>query len=169
MLDLTKGRPGAVAVPLGGDALAMIRPATSIEVDRAAAVVRAQLAGLIAAEDAAALVAAALGEDFCGADFTDPKWQAAAAQQLALVELAALCIETWTGVAVDGVAVAPSRETVALLLRDPVTSQRVKVAIETRVHREIAEGEGLPASPSGAAEAGETIAPLAGARARPVH
>lgn len=39
MLDLTKGQPSAVPVPLGGDAVAMIRPATSIEVDRAAAVV----------------------------------------------------------------------------------------------------------------------------------
>lgn len=141
MLDLTKGQPSAVPVPLGGDAVAMIRPATSIEVDRAAAVVQAQLAGLIAAEDAAALIAAALGEDFYGADFTDPKWQAAAAQQLALVELAALCVENWTGIAVDGIAVEPSRETVALLLRDPTTSQRVKMAIETRIHREIAEGE----------------------------
>lgn len=169
MLDLTRGRPVAVPVALGGGAVAFVRPATAFEVERAAAFVRIHLAGLIAAEDAAALAAQALGEEFAGADFADPQWQAAAADRLALLELATLCLESWTGVGVDGAAVEPSREAIGLLLRDPVISRLVRAAIEVGVHRERDEGNGSPVSPPGAGEAEATTAPNADPPERRVH
>ncbi len=159
MLNLRKGLPRAVPVALGGDAIAMVRPATALEVARATATVSTQLAGLIAAEDAAALVAAALGEEFAGADFTDPEWVAAASQQLALVELAVFCVESWDGVAVDDTLVSPTREILALLLRDSVIAAKIRAAIEANVHEAQAEGEGSPVSPPGAGAAGESTAP----------
>jgi hypothetical protein len=162
MLDLTRGRPVAAPVPLGGGAVAMIRPATAFEVDKAGAQVRIWLAALVEAEDAAARLSDALGEEFAGADFAAPEWRAAVADRLALLELASLCIQSWSGVGIGDEPVEPSREAIALLLRDAVLSQRIRAAIERGIHVERLEKKGLPVSPPGAGEAAAPIAPNAG-------
>lgn len=152
MLKLRKGRPAAIAVPLGGGAVAMVRPATAFEYDLAAAGARKLLAGLIESRDSAALVVDILGEEFVGANFTDSAWLQAAALRVTLLESALLCVASWDGVVdeSDQPIEKPSREMLALLLRDGVVAKSIRDAIESRVNLETAEGNGLPGSLTGA-------------------
>lgn len=174
MLVLRAGALPSRAVPLGGGAVLMVRPATSFEVSRSHAAVTRIVAGLIAGADAAETCAAALGEEFRKADFSDPVWIEAATDRLVGIELALLCNDGWTGVMrdtgrrdaddkpiVEPVAGEPTRELLALLLRDAVVAARVRSAIEAEIHEAQAEGNGSPASPSGAAGMVEPNAPIA--------
>lgn len=150
-----------MAVPLPGGAVIFVRPATSFEVDIAAANAARTLTGLIEGQEAAAVALDVLGDEFRQADFTTRSWLDAAAQRVALLELATFCAEKWDGVAdEDGKPIEhPTREYLALLLRDSECALRIAAAIRARVHDEISEGNALAASPSGAAAADAATAP----------
>lgn len=161
MLILRREGPQPVAVPLGGDAVAMVRPASALQYDLAWASARRRLAGLVESQDAAADVLRALGENFAGADFTTAEFVEAAAQRLALLELAVTCVESWTGVAdAERVAIeTPMREWLALLLRDVGIAQRINAAVNAQVHLEAIEKKESGTSPNGAGEVAENTAP----------
>lgn len=152
-LQLCGVKREAAPVMLGSGAAIMIRPATAFEVSQARETVTRLMIGLIAGEDAAAACSAALGEEFAGANFADPAWRDAAASRLALLELTWLCQAGWSGVVdQDGAEIEqPTREHIALLLRDAVIAARIDQAVQAPIHREYAEGNGSAASPSGAA------------------
>src|SRR5262245_45663139 len=97
MLKLSRGKPATTKVPLGGGAFLRVRSATSFEVERAAASTAILLAGLKESQQAAQAAAAALGEEFEQADFTQEDWMRAAAEQLSLLELLVLCQEGGEG------------------------------------------------------------------------
>ena len=170
MLKLSKGRPAATAIPLPyAGAVIFIRPATAFEVDIAAANAARVLAGLVEGEGAAALALDVLGDEFRRADFTTRGWIDAAAQRVALLELATLCSESWAGI-VDGdgkPVQTPTRDYLALLLRDGECARRVAAAIHAKVHDEVAEGNASAASLNGAAGAAEATAPSAAGMAVP--
>lgn len=152
MLNLRTGPLPAKKILLGGNASIDIRPATAFEVARAHAAVTRVVAGLLTAGDAAEQAAAALGDDFRGADFTKPEWVQAATEKLVLLELTVLCADAWSGVCVDDQPIAePSRALLALLLRDAVIAERIAAALQRAVHAEISEGNGSAASPRGGA------------------
>jgi hypothetical protein len=163
MLKLSKGRPKAIPIMLGGGAVAFVRPATSFEYDLAIAGMATISAGLIRGEEAAVHATNILGEEFTGADFTTKVWIEAAAQRIVLLELALLCTESWDGVVDDSDAPipVPTKETLALLLRDNETAMRFNATIKSKVHEEIAEGNASAASPNGAAAAAFNSAPTA--------
>jgi hypothetical protein len=169
MLILRKGRPEAAAVPLPGGAIIHVRPATAFEVDLAAAGAGRMLAALVDGQDAAAAALEILGDEFRHADFTTKAWLEAAAQRLALLELATACCQRWEGIADETGALIerPERQHLALLLRDTECARRISEAIRTRVHDEVAEGNASAASPNGAAKAAEAIAPNAAAMTAP--
>jgi hypothetical protein len=141
MLLLRKGRPPAINVPLGGGAFAMVRPATTFETDLAIAKAGELLAGLIDSGESASAAVAILGDEFGNADFTTPVWVNNAAQRVALLELGMLCIESWSGVGDEdeNSIEFPTRETLALLLRNSATARRVGDAINGQVNIETAE------------------------------
>lgn len=174
MLVLKKGQPEFTPVPLGGGGVIHLRAATAFDVDVALAEAHQVAAGLVAGEDAAERAAAFLGEAFHGADFTRKPWIEAAAQRIALIELATLCNNGWRGVALEsegGALVevpAPTKETLALLLRDVEVSNRFRAVIYSKVNLELAEGNGLPVSPSGGAGTDGNSAGDAGPSAPPV-
>lgn len=153
MLKLHKGRPSAVPVILGGGAVAFVRPATAFEIDLALAGTEKLVAGLVEGEESAMLATSLLGEEFQSADFTTRRWIDAASQRIALLELANLCTQSWNGIADDaGEPISsPTRETLAILLRDNEIAMRFNKAIKSKVHEEIAEGEELPVSQDGGA------------------
>jgi len=161
-LILHKGRPAARAVPLGGGAIAYIRPATSFECDLAVTGATKILAGLTAGAEAAEAAVQLLGEEFMGADFTQGPWIDVAAQRIALLELATLCCARWEGVcAEDGTAIeVPTREWLALVLREPTISVLIRAAVHARVNEERAEKNGSAALPNGGAAAVEASAPV---------
>jgi hypothetical protein len=140
MLNIATGRPSAIAVPLGGGAVWRLRPASAFEAHRAGAAAGIMLAGLIESEDAAALAIAALGEQYEGADFQQAEWKSAAARDLALIELAVICSEGWDGVAIGKQPIEPTRQNIALLLRDVHVNDKVYKALNAGIHEEIAEG-----------------------------
>lgn len=153
MLKLSAAVPPEIPVPLGAGAVLYVRPAEyfeHVEAERRAFVL---LLGLIEAQDSAREIEAALGRQFRGADFTVESWRITAAQCLALIELATLCATRWHGVVDERgeTIAAPTREWLALLLRDHDVATRVALALRARIHREVAEGEGSPASPPGGA------------------
>jgi hypothetical protein len=171
MLKLRKGRPEPIPVPLGGGAIASVRPATSFEVDLAIAGAGKLLFGLVQSQESASLAAEVLGEEFASADFTSKEWLDAAAQRIALLELANLCVESWTGV-VDGddnVIEKPSRQTLALVLRSNEAAMRIRAAIQSSVNVETSEGNALGASPNGAGLVGADFVPLADRTAANAH
>jgi hypothetical protein len=161
MLKLRRGRLAATAVPLPGGAVIFIRPATAFEVDRAAIGAERMLAGLVEGQTAAASILDVLGDEFREADFTTRGWIAAAAQRIALLELAAICAERLDGVIDDNdrPITVPGKEVLVLLLRDAECGRRIATAINARVHEEVAEGNASAVSPDGAAKAAEDIAP----------
>lgn len=163
MLKVRKGRPEPTAVPLGGGAVAFVRAATAFEVDLAIAGTTKITAGLIEGEEAAALATDLLGEEFAGADFTTRTWIEAAAQRVALLELSMLCTSRWEGIVDenDAPVAAPTKEIMALLLRDNDIAARFNAAIRAKVHEEIAEGNASAASLSGGAAAASSSAPTA--------
>lgn len=167
MRMLSKRRPKAVTIPLGEGEFVNIRPATSFEVDIAAASAAAVLAGLIESGEAAAEALDILGDEFRQADFTTRAWIEAAAQRLTLLELATVCCEGWAGqCGEDGKPIEkPDRGSMALLLRDSVASRKIAEVVNSRVHEEIKEGNGSAASPSGVARAAEATAPDAARKA----
>lgn len=171
MIKLTKGRPAASAVPLQGGAVVFVRPATAFEADIAGVGAAKIMAGLVEGREAAAAALDILGDEFRETDFTSRPWIEAAAQRIALIELAALCCESWEGVADETGAPLtghPSKEHLALLLRDTECGRRISGAIYARVHDEVAEGNGLAASPDGAAKAAEPTATNAAETISPV-
>lgn len=165
MLTLRKGLPAAVTVPLPGGAAILVRPATAFEIDMAMAGVARMLTGLIEGSEAAAAVITIIGGEFTEPEFASKAWRDAAAQRLALLELATMCTERLIGVADDNGPIEgrPDKAQLAMLLRDNECAKRINQAISARVHDESAEGEGLPVSPNGAAKAGDPIAPSADA------
>lgn len=165
MLKLRKGKPKASPVPLGGGAVLFVRPATAFEVDAAYAAAFKLAAGLIEGEAAAETASAILGEEFQRADFTQHGWIDAMAKRIATLELAVLCNDGWLGVAdEDGKPIeTPTREWLALLLRDREVAVRVDAAINARVHEEIAEKKGSATLPNGGVAVVDPTAPGAGA------
>lgn len=163
-LKIRKGRPSASAVLLPGGAVVFVRPATSFEVDRAGNAAARMLAGLVEGQNAAATALNLLGDEFREADFTTRSWLDAAAQRIALLELATLCVERWEGIVGDDdrPIEKPNQETLALLLRDSECARRISNAVNARVHQEIAEGNASAASPDGAVKAADATAPSAG-------
>lgn len=163
MLQLREGNPEPVTVKLAGDAWAKVRPAMAFERDLAVGRTGKLLAGLIQSADAASLAADLLGAEFVTADFTEPGWLDAAAHRIVLIDLATTCVTEWGGI-VDqsGTPIEkPTRATLALLLRSAPTAHAIEDAMQREVNAEIAEKNGLAASPNGEAAADEPTAPIA--------
>lgn len=165
MLRLYRGQRPAIAVPLPGGAVILIRAATAFEIDKAAAGAAYLLAGLVGNQEAAEKIADMLGDEYLPPEGAASKaWAEAAGQRLALLELADLCAAEWKGVCdLDGKELTgkPDKGMLALLLRDVECARRIGEAIKGRVHDEIKEGKGSPASQDGAAAAGDPTAPNA--------
>lgn len=156
MLLLRKGRPKAQRVPLGaaGTAWIEVRPATRFEMEEAGAQVARRLAGLIAGSEAAVALAGILGDEFDVDGLDQPNKLAAASSRLTDIYLTLACQSGWYGVGSEETGEAlgePDAASIAQLLNDPVTRQKVMAVINSSVHREVTEGNGLPASPTGGA------------------
>ncbi len=182
-LRLRKSKPLARRVVLGandrdrdGNEIAdtapwiMVRPATQFEVDRVAALVGIQLAGLIAGSEAASALAGILGDDFAVDGLQDRAKLQAASARLSEINLVMACQEGWGRMQTqDGATIAaPDEASIALLLNEPEIRARVLAVVNARIHEETAEGNGLPASPDGEAGAPATAPNAAPATSR-VH
>ncbi|MGE0038067.1 MAG: hypothetical protein AB7S93_20805 [Xanthobacteraceae bacterium] len=146
----------------------VVRPATQFEVDRVAALVGIQLAGLVAGSEAASALAGILGDDFVVDGLADqPKLQAASAR-LSEINLVMACQDGWGRIQTeDGSAIAaPDEASIALLLNEPEIRARVLAVVNARIHEETAEGNVLPASPDGEAGAPATAPSAAPATIR---
>lgn len=169
-------------VPLGGDSVIRLRPATRFDLEEAGALVARDFAAIVLGDDAAARVAAVLGPDFDRDGTLFPAIKAAEAAQadaeaepalpaqnvayvaaskfLGDIHLVMACQGGWDHFELvecdgDNQTVTPLDRpepwSIALLLRDPVLHDAMFKVINSRVHAEIAEGEGLPVSPVGGA------------------
>lgn len=195
-LRLRRGAPQFVEVPLGGDSVIRLRPATRFDIEAAGALVARDLAAVALGTDAAARVAAILGAEFDdGVLFAsikavketqddadappaapvDSAKFVAASKVLGDIYVVMACQGGWSDFALvegDGDAAkvtpleAPEPWSIALLLRDPVLHDEIFKVINSRVNAEIAEGEGLPVSPAGGAGI-PAGAPTAGGSANP--
>jgi hypothetical protein len=163
MLVLRAKPPAAVKVELPGAAFAMVRPATTPDVDRARAEIAVLVVGAASNAESLSLVGLILGQDFEIADLTDPVTLKQVTQGLARLKLAHVCTESWSGIGdEDGNALDLNLPNLALLLRDSVIADKFDAVIERKIHGEISEKNGSAASPNGAAAADEPIAPNAG-------
>jgi hypothetical protein len=166
MLRMRKGPPVYQEVALTETASIRVRPATQFDCEEASSRTSRDLAGLIEGSETAERVAALLGEEFDVAGLNDDARNAAAAQKLARVYLVMACNDGWQGVGLDDGTLLEKPEpwSVAMLLSDPMICAGVMSVINARVHREDAEGNGLPASPNGGAgilDSAPSAAPLA--------
>jgi hypothetical protein len=165
MLRLGKSKP--CRVELGGDAWITVRPATQFDVEKVQAEVSRALVGVAAGSEAADFLAGVLGEDVEIDGLKDRTRLVAASIRLSEIYLVMACQSGWGGIVTeDGVLEAPEPASLALLLSDPVTRAKVMAVVNARIHVEQAEGNGLPASPSGEAGAPAT-APSAERAASP--
>lgn len=147
-----------------------VRPATRAEMHIAAIKTTALVTAARIGAEAMTQLCEACGVAEPDEDRTDELLEALA-YRVSMIELAVLCIEDWHGIGdADGNPVPPTREWIALLLRELDASSKIDAAINARIHLEVDEGNGSPASPNGAAAAGENTAPTAGlpASAAPV-
>jgi hypothetical protein len=163
MLRLCKSKPRRVE--LGGGAWIMVRPATQFDVEKVQAEVSRALAGIAAGSEAADFLAGVLGEDLEIGGLKDRTRLVATSIRLSEIYLVMACQSGWGGIVTeDGVLLeVPEPASVALLLSDPVTRARVMAVVNARIHVEQAEGNGLPASPTGGAGAPATAPSAAGA------
>lgn len=147
----------------------MVRPATTLEVDEAIARVTRDVAALQDASDAAVALIAVLGGDFTVGDVADKEKISALSQRLANMHLVMACQDGWGGVELEddageiAVLEKPEPWSAALLLRDPVNARRIMAVVNSRVHLETSEGNGLPTSPTGGVGTDESSAPGAAA------
>jgi hypothetical protein len=150
---LSSSIPPERAIPLGGNATLWVRPAEMFEQIEAEQNAVQLLAGLITGQDAAMRATAMLGRQFRDADFTDRAWAVAAQQCILLLELATLCATRWEGVLGDDdkPIEKPTREYLALLLRDCEAAKLVSAALHAKIHEEISEKNGSAASLNGGA------------------
>ena len=113
------------------------------------------LAGIAAGSEAADFLAGILGEDFNVDGLKDRDRLVAASIRLSEIYLVMACQSGWDGIVTeDGKPLeAPEPGSVALLLSDPAIRARVMAVVNSRIHVEQAEGNGLPASPNGGAGA----------------
>lgn len=157
MLRLSK--PKRRQVDLGGGAWIELRPATQFDLDEVHAEVSRALAGIAAGSEAADFLAGVLGKDFDVDGLKDRDRLVAASIRLSEIYLVMVCQSGWDGIVIeDGNPLgAPEPASVALLLSDPAIRSRVMAVVNSRIHVEQAEGNGLPASPSGGAEAPHTV------------
>ena len=131
-------KPAFVPVLLGGGAVFRVRPATSTDVDYAAARAQRDLAGFAAGSDAADALESVLGDGFSVGALKTADGIAAATIRMSEVYLVDRCHDGWTGVATeDGEPIPhPDVATIALLLADPVHRQRIMHVINAGVHEE---------------------------------
>ena len=156
MLRLGKSKPRRV--DLGGSAWIEARPATQFDLEEVHAEVSRALAGIAAGSEAADFLAGVLGEDFNVDGLKDRDRLVAASIRLSEIYLVMACQSGWDGIITeDGQPLdAPEPASVALLLNDPAIRARVMAVVNSRIHVEQAEGNGLPASPNGGAGAHPT-------------
>ena len=156
MLRLGKSKPRRV--DLGGGAWIEARPGTQFDLDEVQAEVSRALAGIAAGSEAADFLAGILGEDFDVDGLKDRDRLVAASIRLSEIYLVMACQSGWDGIVTeDGKLLdAPEPASIALLLSDPVIRARVMAVVNSRIHVEQAEGNGLPASPNGGAGAHHT-------------
>jgi hypothetical protein len=143
-------------------AFARVRPATSIDVDRASVFVQRMMASAVAlGDDGFELLALALGADASAIELTDDN-KPECAHRLSLAKLAELCTASWSGVCdQDGEPLPVSLENMLLLQMDASLRAAFSAIINGRIHEEAAEKNGSAASPNGAAAADEATAPAA--------
>jgi hypothetical protein len=153
MLRLGKSKPRRV--DLGGGAWIVARAATQFDLDEVHAKVSRALAGIAAGSEAADFLAGVLGEDFNADGLKDRDRLVAASIRLSEIYLVMACQSGWNGIITeDGKPLGvPEPASVALLLSDPAIRARVMGVVNSRIHVEQAEGNGLPASPNGGAGA----------------
>lgn len=156
---LSSSIPEERAIALGGGATLWVRPAEMFEQIEAEQNAIQLLAGLITGQDAAMRATAMLGRQFRDADFTDRAWSMAAQQCILLLELATLCATRWEGVLGDDdkPIAKPTREYLALLLRDCGAAKLVSEALHAKIHEETSEKNGSAALPNGGAGLPATV------------
>lgn len=160
MLKLSKEQPAAQRVDLGGGAHAMIRPATSLDVDRARLKIERTLYDVRRGQDTHNAMLSLFGMETV--DEADDVTLEALARKMATLELALLCLESWEGVGnSEGVPAEVNFENLAILLRDHGIYTRIWVALNEQVHRVYEEGNASSASLNGAGQAEEATAPTA--------
>jgi hypothetical protein len=157
VLRLGKSEPRRV--DLGGSSWIEARPATQFDLDEVHAQVSRALAGIAAGSEAADFLAGVLGEDFNVDELKDRDRLVAASIRLSEIYLVMVCQSGWDGIVTeDGKPLgAPEPASVALLLSDPAIRARVMAVVNSRIHVEQAEGNGLPASPNGGAGTPPTV------------
>lgn len=163
MIKVRKGKPLPFPVPLKGGAAIILRPAESFQVEFAKQRVAKLLAGLLDAEDSASMAMMILGDEFEHANFHEAAWVEAAARRLSLLELATMCVVSWSGfIGEDDEPLELSQQNIALVLRDPTTAETLERALNAGVHEELAEKNELAALPSGGAAMDDSTAQDAG-------
>lgn len=162
MLRLSKSPPGPARAEFGGGAFAMVRPATSVDYERARQQAGAMAAAIATTDEALALFSQVSGRP--PADVPTAEDVIASAHSLALMFLAVECITEIHGVAVgEEVMTAPLRpDQTALLVRDVQIANALEERIFARIALEADEGNGSPPSRGGAPGADGTIAGDAG-------
>lgn len=164
MLRLSKTLPAPARADFGGGAFAMVRPASSVDYERARQQAGAMAAAIATTDEALALFSQVSGRP--PADVPTAEDVIASAHSLALMFLAAECITEIRGVAVgDEVMTAPlTPDQTALLVRDVQIATALEERIFARIALEADEGNGSPPSRGGAPGADGTIAGDAGHR-----
>ena len=158
MLTVRSDPPAAARVRLRGGAMVDVVPATTAVHHAAAVAVERTLAALRRGEEAAATA----GLDG-PAILADDDLASGLAHHLLAVELGVRCITGWSGVGdEDGEPVAPGRDAILALCREPAMARAILDAALAPLHGRRDEGNASAASPSGAGGAAEATAEAAG-------
>jgi hypothetical protein len=81
-------------------------------------------------------------------------------EYLFTVEIGLRCVTSWDGIGdVDGHPIAPDRDSIMALVRDPAVARKILNAALRPIHKVIEEGKGSAASPNGAGVVAGNIAP----------
>jgi hypothetical protein len=149
-------------------AVARVRPAIAIDVDRATGFVQRMMGSAAAlGDDGFKLLALALAADADAIELTD-ELKTEGSYRLSLAKLATLCTESWSGVCdQDGEPLPVTLENVLLLHMDAGIRARFSAVINAGIHEESAEKNALAASPNGAAAMDGATARAAATTASP--
>lgn len=168
MLVLRKSRQEFERVALGGESFIKVRPATQADVDEVDARMKRDVAALIAGSEAAEQLYPIVGDEFDAERLRDGPFIVAVSYKLSCVYLVLKCQDGWEGIELEDGTPLPKPEpwSVAMLLADPTSNDRVMKVVNRRLHMETQEGNGLAASligeaaiPAGAPTAARAASP----------
>lgn len=162
MILLSDVEAPAERVTLAPGSWVEVRPCTALQSYEARERARPLIAGLLLGRRSEDEIAAILGAEFGEVRGTDdPAFAAAASERLALIEIVAMCAVRWEGIGnADGSPAEINRANVARLLRVPAWANQISEAVNRPLYERRVEGNASAASPSGAAAAADSGAPI---------